>query len=295
MSAMTQSLARRERLPRATAPPVLLVLPALLLLGGFFVIPYLYLLYMSFMTHTTGAPYINQFTLENYAETLSDPFNWGIIGQTLMFGFVSAIITLVLSYPVAYHMARATSRVKSVLMIMLLAPLLVGIVIRSYGWMILLANSGLINQIAAGLGIGPFELMYNRTGVLIGLVHIYMPFMALSLLGSIQAIDPDIERAARSLGANGWQTFRRVIWPLSLPGVASGTVLVFVLTVSAYVTPSLLGGHRVITVPLLVVQTVQQIFHWPLGSALAIVFFVVTIAIVGAYLKLMDWVMKGVR
>jgi putative spermidine/putrescine transport system permease protein len=255
----------------------------------------MYLLYMSFMTHTTGAPYINQFTLENYTETLSDPFNWAIIWQTLMFGFVTTLITLALAYPLAYHMARARSRVKGLLMIMLLAPLLVGIVIRSYAWMILLADSGLINQLAAALNIGPFSLMYNRTGVLIGLVHIYMPFMALSLLGSIQAIDPDIERAARSLGANGWQTFRRVIWPLSLPGVASGTVLVFVLTVSAYVTPSLLGGHRVITVPLLVVQTVQQIFHWPLGSALAIVFFVVTIGIVGAYLKLMDRVMKGAR
>jgi putative spermidine/putrescine transport system permease protein len=137
--------------------------------------------------------------------------------------------------------------------------------------------------------------MYNQTGVMIGLIHIYMPFMVLSILGSLQGIDPDLERAARSLGASTWQTLRRVTWPLSLPGVTSGTVLVFVLTVSAYVTPSLLGGYRVLTVPLLVVQTVQELFNWPAGSALAIVFFVITIAIVGAYLRLMDWVMKGVK
>jgi len=119
--------------------------------------------------------------------------------------------------------------------------------------------------------------------------------MVLSILGSLQSIDPDLERAARSLGAGSWKTLLRVTWPLSLPGVTSGVVLVFVLTVSAYVTPSLLGGYRVLTIPLLVVQTVQELFDWPLGSALAIVFFVITIAIVGIYLKFMDRVMKGVR
>ncbi len=295
MSATADRVSMRERFQAGSSPPALLIIPALILVGGFFVIPYLYLLYMSFMTHTTGAAYIREFTLENYTETLRDPFNWRIIWQTLRFGIVTTLVTLILSYPLAYHMARAQSRVKGLLMILLLAPLLVGIVIRSYGWMILLADTGLVNQLAEAFGVGPFALMYNRTGVMIGLVHIYMPFMALSLLGSIQGIDPDIERAARSLGANGWQTFWRVTWPLSLPGVASGTVLVFVLTVSSYVIPSLLGGHRVITVPLLVVQTVQQIFNWPLGSALAIVFFVITIAIVGVYLKMMDRVMKGER
>jgi putative spermidine/putrescine transport system permease protein len=198
------------------------------------------------------------------------------------------------SYPLAYHMARASSRIKGLLMIMLLAPLLVGIVVRSYGWMILLADQGLINQAATGLGIGPFQLMYNETGVMIGLVHIYMPFMVLSLLGSLQSIDPDVERAARSLGAGSWQTLRRVTWPLSLPGVTSGTVLVFVLTVSAYVIPSLLGGYRVLTLPLLVVQTVSELFDWPAGSAMALIFFAITIAIVALYLKLMDRAMRGV-
>ena len=288
MSTVAQRASDRFRLP------FLLILPAFILLGIFFVVPYLYLLFMSFMTHTPSAAYVRDFTLENYEETLRDTFVWKVIWQTLRFGFLTTLATLVLSYPLAFHMARASSRAKGLLMIMLLAPLLVGIVIRSYGWMILLADNGLVNQLATELNIGPFGLMYNRTGVMIGLVHIYMPFMVLSILGSLQAIDPDLERAARSLGAGSWKAFLRVTWPLSLPGVTSGAVLVFVLTVSAYVTPSLLGGYRVLTVPLLVVQTVQELFDWPLGSALAIVFFVITIAIVGAYLKLMDRLMKGV-
>lgn len=286
---MAQRVSERIRLP------FLLILPAFILLGIFFVIPYLNLLYISFMTHTPSTTFVRTFTFENYEETLRDSFIWRVIWQTLRFGFITILVTLVLSYPLAYHMARASSKIKGLLMIMLLAPLLVGIVIRSYGWMIILADNGLINQLATDLNIGPFSLMYNETGVMIGLIHIYMPFMVLSILGSLQAIDPDLERAARSLGAGSWRTLLRITWPLSLPGVTSGTVLVFVLTVSAYVTPSLLGGYRVLTVPLLVVQTVQELFNWPLGSALAIVFFVITIAIVAVYLKLMDRVMKGVK
>lgn len=286
---MAQRVSERIRLP------FLLILPAIILLGIFFVVPYLNLLYISFMTHTPSTTFVRTFTFENYEETLRDSFIWRVIWQTLRFGFITILVTLVLSYPLAYHMARASSRIKGLLMIMLLAPLLVGIVIRSYGWMIILADNGLINQLATDLNIGPFSLMYNETGVMIGLIHIYMPFMVLSILGSLQAIDPDLERAARSLGAGSWRTLLRITWPLSLPGVTSGTVLVFVLTVSAYVTPSLLGGYRVLTVPLLVVQTVQELFNWPLGSALAIVFFVITIAIVAVYLKLMDRVMKGVK
>jgi putative spermidine/putrescine transport system permease protein len=284
-----------EPASRRPGMPLFLLLPAFILLGLFFVVPYLNLFYMSFMTHDPSATYIRDVTFENYSETLRDTFVWRVIWQTLQFGFLTTFATLILSYPLAYHMARARSQIKGFLMIMLLAPLLVGIVIRSYGWMIILADNGLVNQLANELGVGPFSLMYNKTGVMIGLIHIYMPFMVLSILGSLQGIDPDLERAARSLGAGSWKTLLRVTWPLSLPGVTSGAVLVFVLTVSAYVTPSLLGGYRVLTVPLLVVQTVQELFNWPLGSALAIVFFVITIGIVAIYLRMMDWVMKGVK
>ena len=296
MAIIAQKLRWREGERRrftAQYSRLLLILPAILLLGVFFIGPYLYLLYMSFMTQTFGAPYLRDFTLDNYLQTIRDPFNWRIIARTLRYGVVTSLVTLVLSYPLAYHMARASSRAKGLLMTMLLAPLLVGIVIRSYGWMILLADTGLINQALTAIGIGPFQLMYNETGVMIGLVHIYMPFMVLSLAGSLQGINPDVERAARSLGASPWRTFWRVTWPLSLPGVTSGTVLVFVLTVSAYIIPSLLGGYNVITVPLLVVQTVSELFNWPLGSAFAILFFVITVAVLAIYIKLMGRAMKG--
>lgn len=290
------SIAQRAR-PRVqwrhADATLLLLLPALVLLGVFFIGPYLYLLYVSFMTQTKSAAYLPVFTFANYLETVRDPFNWKIIGRTLRYGVTTTLVTLVLAYPLAYHLSRASSRVKGYLMMLLLSPLLVGIVIRSYGWMILLADGGLVNQAARVLGLGPFKLMYNETGVLIGLVHIYLPFMVLSLAGSLQNIDPDIERAARSLGASPWRTFWRITWPLSLPGVTSGTVLIFVLTVSSYVIPSLLGGYKVLTVPLLVVQTVSELFNWPLGSAFAMLFFAITVVAVGAYIRLMNRAMRG--
>jgi putative spermidine/putrescine transport system permease protein len=273
----------------------LLILPALLVMGLFFVLPYLNLLFMSFMTPSPGTTYIREFTLDNYTQAIEDPFNWRIINRTIRFGVITTAVTLLLSYPLAYHLARAQSKYKSVLVVMVLSPLLVGLVIRSFGWMIILADNGLINQLADLLGMGPYRLMYNQTGVLIGLIHVYMPFMVLSLLGTIQAIDPDVERAARSLGASGWSAFWRVTWPLSLPGVTAGTILVFVLAISSYVIPSLLGGYRVLTVPLLVVQMVQDLFNWPGGSALAIVFFVISIFIVFVFQKAMDRVMKGLK
>lgn len=289
MNRIANRQALRDRMPS------LLILPALLVMGIFFVLPYLNMLFMSFMTPAPGTTYIREFTLENYSKTIEDPFNWKIIRQTIQYGIITTAVTLLLSYPLAYHLARAQSKYKSVLMVMILSPLLVGIVIRSFGWMIILADNGLINQAAEALGLGPYKLMYNQTGVLIGLIHIYMPFMVLSLLGSIQSIDPDVERAARSLGAGGWKTFWKVTWPLSLPGVTSGTILVFVLAISSYVIPSLLGGYRVLTVPLLVVQMVQELFNWPGGSALAIVFFVISIVIVFIFQQAMDRAMKGLK
>lgn len=271
----------------------LLLLPGLVVLFLFFVLPYANMLYISFLTRAYDEPYYHVFTLENYARTLSDDFNWEVIGLTFWFAGVTAIITLILSYPVAYYMARSPSRRKGVLLALVLAPLLVGVVVRSYGWMILLADTGLVNQFLTWIGIGRQRLMYNQTGVWIGLIHVYMPFMVISLMNAITDIDPELEKASRSLGASTWTTFWRVVWPLSLPGVAAGAVLVFVLSVSAYVIPTLLGGYNVFTAPLLIVQTVMDLFNWPLGSAMAMVLFALTVAAITVFNRLIGRATKG--
>ena len=272
----------------------MLALPGLLVLFVFFVLPYTWMLYISFLTRAFDEPYYHVLTLENYARVFADGFHWEVMGLTFWFAGVTAFATLILGYPLAYYMARSPSRRKGILLALVLAPLLVGVVVRSYGWMILLADTGLVNQFLEWLGIGRRRLMYNQTGVWFGLIHIYLPFMVISLMNAISSIDPELEKASRSLGASAWTTFWRVVWPLSLPGVAAGAVLVFVLSVSAYVIPTLLGGYNVFTSPLLIVQTVMDLFNWPLGSAMAMILFAVTIAIIIVFNRIVARATRGI-
>ena len=265
-----------------------LALPALLLVIVFFVLPYLNLTYISFLTPSRRAAYLRVFTLDNYRAVILDRFTWQVVWHTFWLGVVTTTVTLLLSYPLAYHLARASRATKGLLMILVISPLLVGVLIRTYGWMIILADTGLINQLLSRLHRPSVQLMYNDLGVIVGLVHVYVPFMVLSLAGPLGGIDPDLQRAARSLGAGRWKTFWRVTWPLSLPGVAAGTVLVFVLSVSSYVIPSLLGGFTVLTVPILVIRTVTELFNWPAGSAFALLFFALTLVLVWLYSRLLN-------
>lgn len=272
----------------------LLVVPALAVVVLCFVIPYLNLLVISAMTPSTRAAYLPVFTLANYTRFIADPFTWRVIWHTLWLGGLTTALSLLLGYPLAYHLARAPRRSRGPLMVLVISPLLVGVLIRTYGWMILLQDTGLINQFLRSLGARGVPLMYNDLGVLIGLTHVFVPFMVLSVAGTIQGVDPELELAARSLGAGAWRAFWRVTWPLSLPGVTAGTLLVFVLAISSYVIPSLLGGFTVLTVPILVVRTVTELFNWPAGSAFAILFFAITLAILWVYLRIMGWASRGV-
>jgi len=249
---------------------------------------------MCFRVPSASKPFEVGFTLANYLKALTDPYYLGVLGRTLLFGLVTTAICLFLAYPVAYHLARTRSRYKSVLYVGILSPLLVGVVIRCYGWIVLLADNGLINNLLKDIGLiqSQVHLMYNYLGIGIGLVHVYLPFMILPILGSIQSINPALEDAARSLGASKTMTFFKVVLPLSLPGIQSGTILVFVLTISAYVIPILLGGFKVMLMPTLVVQQVLESFLWPFGAALALILFAAAVFIVFLYIKIMARMIK---
>jgi len=251
---------------------------------------------MSFRIPSTSKPFEPGFTLANYIKALTDPYYLNVLRNTVLFGLVTTIICLALGYPVAYHLARTKSRYKGLLYAGILSPLLVGVVIRCYGWIVILADNGLINDILKKMGIiqSHVQLMYNYFGVGVGLVHVFLPFMILPILGNIQGIDPALEAAARSLGASKIKTFLKVILPLSLPGIQSGTILVFVLTISAYVIPILLGGFKVMIMPTLVVQQVLESFLWPFGAALALIMFTAAVFIIFLYIKIMARLMKGV-
>ncbi len=281
--------------PRLSAP-LLLLLPALVLLAVFLLVPYLNILVMSFRTPGQGVPFAPGWTLDNYGKFFSDWFFIGQMANTLWIGVITTLACLLIGYPVALQLARGSERLRALRYGIVLTPLLVGIVIRSYGWTIILGNNGVINRTLREWGLidGPLPLMYNGLGIVIALTHVLLPFMILPIMSAIQGIDPAVELAARSLGATRSTVFRRMTLPLSLPGVQSGCILVFILSVSAYVTPALIGGLRVKTVAVSVVDALIDSFQWPFGSALALILSLVGGLCVVAFARAtrMRWLVK---
>ena len=190
------------------------------------------------------------------------------------------------------------SRLKTLLYFFILSPLLVGVVIRCYGWMIILGpHNGLINNTLKQLNLieNSLPLMFNTFGVSVGLIHVFLPFMILPLLGSIQAVDPALEEASQSLGASRLKTMFKVIVPLSLPGIQAGSILVFVLTISSFVIPILLGSYKVMIMPTLVVQQIMDAMLWPFGAALAFILSIAGGLVIYVYLKLTARLVPGVQ
>jgi len=282
---------------REAAVTLWLIAPALLLLAVFLVLPYVNIVVMSLRQPAVGAPYGPGFTLGNYVRVLADSYYLGVLADTLLLGITTTVICLVLGYPVAYHLARTDSRWKGLLYVFVLSPLLVGVVVRSFGWLILLSNNGVVNQTLIDLHLidSALALMNNRFGVTVALVHVFLPFMILPLIGAIQSIDPNLEAAGRSLGATQLKVFQKIYLPLSWPGIQAGSILVFVLALSAYVTPVMLGGAQVKTMSVLVVQSLIDNFQWPTGAALALILSMTGALAVWLYARFTGRLMRGVE
>lgn len=249
----------------------LFAMPALALVTLFIAAPYLTIVVMSVRSPSNVQIYGPGFTLQNYLRIFGDRLYLGLLTDTLLYAAITAATCLVLGYPTALHLARTKSRLRGLLYAAVLSPLLTGVVIRCFGWIVLLATQGLVNDGLRLLGLGPVPFLYRPVGVIVALVHVFLPFMILPIMNAIEAIDPRLEEAARTLGAPPAAVFRRVVLPLSMPGVQSGVILVFVLAASAYVIPMLIGGGRVQTMATVIVQQLLGGFLWPFGAALALV------------------------
>jgi putative spermidine/putrescine transport system permease protein len=273
---------------------VALLLPLTALLAIFFTVPLCLMAAVSVARQSFGG-YEWAFTLTSYARFLSDPFYLGVLWDTLWLGAVVTLAALLLGYPLAYHLARTRTRWKPLLLVCVLSPLLVGIVIRCYGWMILLADRGLINATLVDQGwiARPLPLMYNRFGVGVALVHVFLPFMILSLTGVIKRIDPALLDASMSLGATAARTFWEVTVPLSLPGILAGSLLVFSLAISSFVVPVLLGGFKVYVLPIIVYEQILSVFDWPFGAAAAFILLVLSLGLIAGYIKFTERALRG--
>jgi putative spermidine/putrescine transport system permease protein len=259
-----------------------LVVPAVLFLLLFFVYPLISILLRSVTTPELG--------LHNFARFFDSPVYTRVLLNTLQMSLVVTGVCLLLGYPYAYLMNLVGGRRAGLLLIAVLIPFWSSVLVRTYAWTVVLQDNGIINSFLISLGVieQPLSLVRNFTGVVIGMVHILLPFMVLPIYAVMQRIDLDLVRAASSLGASPLTAFRRVFLPLSLPGVYAGSLLVFVVALGFYITPALLGSARAPMLSELVVQQIQQVRNWGMGSMLGVVLLIVTLVVLAVVSRVIN-------
>jgi len=258
----------------------LLVVPACLLVLALLIGPMILMFRISLAEFSATKLMTETFSIDNYVRAATDPYYQQVILLTLGVALLCTVLTLIIAYPAAYWVGRLQSRWKSLVVIATLFPLLVGNVVRSAGWMALFERDGLINVVLKRIGIisQPLEMMYTPKAVVFGIIAVVLPYMILTIAAVIESIPRDLEDAAASLGASGLKTFWRVILPLSMPGVAAGSILVFVLCMNTYATAVLLGGPRFkMMAPAIFDQYVRG-NNWPMGATLAFMLLAVTMS-----------------
>jgi putative spermidine/putrescine transport system permease protein len=254
-------------------------LPALTLLVLFFALPVLILLLRSVLEPEPG--------LQNYRELFGSVTYVRVFFNTFLVSGVVTAVTLVIGFPVAWLLAIMPGRWSSILFGIVLLSMWTNLLARTYAWMVLLQRTGVINKLLIDIGLidKPLPLVNNLVGVTIGMTYIMLPFVIMPLHATFKTIDPSTLQAASLCGAGRWQAFRRVLLPLSLPGVAAGGLMVFVMSLGYFVTPALLGGTSNMMLAELIAQLVQSLLNWGLGGAAAFVLLVVTMAIYALQLR----------
>ena len=258
----------------------MLVMPAVIVYAAILVLPMINLVVQSFFEFQPLVGVIATWTLDNYARFFSDSFYLNVLARTFKLALVVALLCLLIGWPVAYQLSKTSGRWRIYFTIVVLAPLLVSVVVRTFGWVVILGPNGLVNQVFVALGVGAQKLLFTEGAVILGMVHVLLPFMVISIAASLDSIDPALARAAANLGASPARTLQRVHLPLSLPGVIAGSGIVFSVSASAFVTPALLGGSGLKYMSTLIYQQNALVLNWPFGGALAVILLVIILAAV---------------
>jgi putative spermidine/putrescine transport system permease protein len=274
---------------KGTLPGVSLVSPLLVVLLLVFVAPVVLMIPLSLHEYVPGTGISQQWTLANYTSILTDEYFREVVIRTLVLGFGVTAICLVMGYPLAYYIANAGPKMRLTLTMLVIFPMLLNLVVRSFGWIALLANRGLINNLLIDIGLidKPIRMMFNLFGLLVGMSHIFLPFMVLMLVPAIQAISKDVQAAAYTLAASRARVLWSVTLPMSAPGILSGSILVFVLTISALVTPRMLGGPTYKVMATLIYDDFLQTLDWPAGAAMSFALTALTLLVIGLSSRLM--------
>lgn len=252
-----------------------LLAPIVIVNSFVFLLPILNLFRISFNEALPGGGIGPSGTLENWYKLAEDSYYLEVMLRSVGMSLVVTLLALVCSYPIALYVHRAKGAWRTFLFVLVVSPLLTSAVVRTYGWIAMLADQGLINNALVLIGLPPLRLLYNMTGIVIGLTEILMPYMILSLLAGFGRLDPRCEEAALTLGARPLQTFWRIVVPLTAPGIALGCLLCFVLCVSSFITPRILGGGRVFLLATEIYDQAIVTLNWPGAATLSILVLVI--------------------
>ena len=264
----------------------LLVAPALLWLSIFFVIPLLIVVAVSFAGRTPYGQVIFSFTIDYYLRFL-EPLYLKIFADTLVVAIVTTLATILMGYPLAYTIAQLPKKWQQPGLILVMIPFWINFLIRSYAWVIILRSQGVVNTLLLNLGLidQPLQMLYNDMAVMLGMVYALLPFMVLPIYVSIEQLDTRLLEAASDLGAKPLTAFRKVTLPLTMPGIAAGTILVFISSLGMFVVPDVMGGAKSALIGNLIQNQFLSARDWPFGSALSIVLAVLSLVLIILYYK----------
>jgi len=257
-----------------------LALPLAALFVAFFIAPLVVLAGVSLYAE----PAMRTLSLAQYVKFFGDTFNLSILWSTLLLGVKSTLVCLLFGYPIAWICARSRARWQSVLVFLVVLPILTSVVVRTFSWIVILGREGILNHTLRWLHVvdEPIRLLFTETGVIMVLAQVQMPLMVLPLLTTLSRIDPNLADASAALGAGEWRTFFRVTLPLSTPGLVAGCILVFSACVTAFVTQTLIGGARLVYMPLHIYQQAVGANNWPFAAAISVVFMLAVLIVIYA-------------
>ena len=257
------------RPPSGECASIPFLAPALIFMVAVFLSPLIFVAYTSLVGD-------HGFSLAYYGEILTQALYRRVAENSFEISIMATICTLVVAYPIAYHLAKRTPRQRALLIILVLLPFWTSILVKSFAFTVLLGRAGIVNNMLGAIGLGPLPMLFNRTGVMIGLTHFLVPFMVFAILPSLLSQPPELRRAAEVMGAGRIRIFCAITLPLSLPGVVAGLLICFILALGTFVTPALLGGRTDLMIANLIDFHIHETLDWNLGAALAILLAVIT-------------------
>ncbi len=263
----------------------ILLVPALALLVVVFLAPLVWFFVQSLSSIGTFSEIVEQFVA-----VLGSKAVLTALSSTNWISLLVTLLVLLLSYPLAYYLATHSDWRFSLILFCIVVPYFTSVIVRTYSWMVLLGRNGLVNNLLLTLGVvnEPLTLLYSKTGILIGMVYVLLPYMVLTLYASLKAIDPGLMRAARGLGASWWFAFTRVYFPLSLHGVVSGSLIVFILALGFFITPALMGGPSDVMIAMLVERAVEVTFDWASAAIMSVLLLGATLGLYAIYYRVTD-------